>query len=275
MSNVPIFILAGGLGTRFAEETHLRPKPMIEIGDIPILLHIMRYYYQFGFNDFVICAGYRSWEIKDYFLNWNYRSHHLSIDYRNNVNEPPKGFGSNGSYDEKWRVRVIDTGLNTMTGGRLRLALDEIQKTDQFENFGLTYGDGLCSVNLKEEFNFHQQHGKIATMLGVPPLSRFGEIILGENNVVCDFLEKPENRHGLINGGYFFFKKDFLEYLPQDTQLVLEKNPLNGLAKERQLVVYEHRGFWQCMDTLRDKNLLQSLWDSGSAPWINNFDNVN
>lgn len=265
--NVPVFILAGGLGTRISEETHLKPKPMIEIGDTPILLHIMRWYYSFGFNDFVICAGYRSWEIKNFFLNYEFRLNHLVIDHRKSSNLPPGVLGTNLE-QEKWRVRVIDTGLETMTGGRVARAIDEISKEDSFTDFALTYGDGLSNVDLAQELKFHLSHGKLGTVLGVPPVARWGELDITSDAKVLGFLEKPENRQGLINGGYFFFKREFRKYLKTDVGCILEREPLSGLAEDHELMMYKHNGFWMPMDTLRDKTQLQGLWDSGKAPWL-------
>lgn len=264
-SEVPVFILAGGLGTRISEETHLRPKPMIEIGEIPILLHIMRSYYAFGFNDFVICAGYRSWEIKQFFLNYEFRHNHVQIDHRTNPDAPAGSFGKSAS-QENWRVRVIDTGLESMTGSRVAKALDQVSG-ERFETFALTYGDGLCDVNLKAELAFHREHGRLGTVLGVHPLARFGELDISEVGEVREFLEKPQSRQGSINGGFFFFQREFREYLSSDADCILERQPLTDLAKNRQLMVHQHDGFWQPMDTLRDKTQLQALWDSGKAPW--------
>jgi len=264
--NTPVFILAGGLGTRISEETHLKPKPMIEIGETPILLHLMRWYYSFGFNDFVICAGYRSWEIKNFFLNYEFRLNHLVIDHRASANLSPGILGAN-TEQEKWRVRVIDTGLETMTGGRLARALDEISQHESFSDFALTYGDGLSDVDLGKEYEFHRAHGCIGTVLGVPPVARFGELDLTSDSRVVGFLEKPENRQGLINGGFFFFKSDFRKYLDTKMSCVLERDPLSDLAKDKQLMMFKQNGFWMPMDTLRDKILLQQLWDSGKAPW--------
>lgn len=265
-SDVPVFILAGGLGTRLSEETDLRPKPMIEIGEVPILLHIMRSYYSYGFNDFVICAGYKSWEIKEYFLNYSFRTNHLKIDHRQNRNAMPKAFGDRVD-QENWRVRVIDTGLSSMTGARVAKAFDEVSKTDHIQNFALTYGDGLTDAHLADEYQFHLEHNKIGTVLGVPPQARFGELALGKNNEVFGFLEKPESRHSLINGGFFFFKSSFRKFLTKDNDCVLEKSPLTKLAQKKQLKTFVHKGFWHPMDTLRDKNHLQKLWDEGKAPW--------
>lgn len=264
-SQVPVFILAGGLGTRLSEETHLRPKPMVEIGEYPILVHIMKWYYSFGFNDFVICAGYRSWDIKDYFLNYNFRLNNLEIDGRKKTAHP-EVLGVNHR-QEKWRVRVIDTGLETMTGGRIAKALDVISGSQSFETFAVTYGDGVSNVDLGQELDFHIRSQRIGTMLGVPPIARFGEVSVDATGVVQSFVEKPALKRGIINGGFFFFNREFGRYLSPQDNCILEKTPLEKLAEDRQLMVYEHSGFWQCMDTLRDKNHLQQMWDSGQAPW--------
>jgi glucose-1-phosphate cytidylyltransferase len=267
MQRVPVLILAGGLGTRISEETHMKPKPLIEIGGIPILLHIMRSYYAQGFDDFVILAGYRSWDIKELFLNYECRMNHLTIDHRSSQHQPAAVFGSNQN-QEKWRVRIIDTGLNTQTGGRVARALDVLADCgDEFEDFAVTYGDGLCDVNLNTELIFHKEHRRVGTILGVPPLARFGELDFDDGKRVKRFLEKPRIQSSLINGGFFFFNKGFREYLSADESCILERKPLEDLARSEQLVMYEHRGFWHCMDTLRDKLYLQELWDSGQPPW--------
>jgi glucose-1-phosphate cytidylyltransferase len=263
---IPVFILAGGLGTRLSEETQLKPKPMVEIGDIPILVHIMRYYYSFGFNDFVVCAGYRSWEIKQYFLNYEFRKSHLEIDHRVSTDQKPVGVGPNEA-QERWRVRVIDTGVDTMTGGRIARALDAVTELEPFSHFALTYGDGVSDVNLDEELAFHFKHGKIGTVLGVHPTARFGELEVSSNKV-NSFEEKPQSKQGLINGGFFFLKREFRKYLGNDDAMILEKSPLSTLAKDGELMMYQHPGFWQPMDTLRDRNMLQGLWESGKAPWL-------
>lgn len=265
--DIPIFILAGGLGTRISEETHLKPKPMIEIGEIPMLAHIMRWYYSYGFNDFVICAGYRSWEVKQYFLNYEFRANHLLIDHRESRNAPPVSLGQNLG-QEKWRIRVIDTGVESMTGARIARAFDAISETDKISTFGITYGDGVSDVNLENEFKFHTEHGKIGTVLGVVPSARFGELDLAENNRVQGFLEKPISKLGRINGGFFFFNQGFRKYLSTDPQCIMERQPLEQLAKDGELQMFKHSGFWQPMDTLRDKTYLQELWDSGKAPWV-------
>ena len=266
--NIPVFLLAGGLGTRISEETHLKPKPMIEVGDIPILVHIMRWYYAHGFNDFVICAGYRAWEIKKFFLNYEFRMNHLAIDHRQNLNTPPTALGQSVT-QEKWRVRVIDTGLECMTGGRVARAFDAIAGGESFTDFALTYGDGLCDINLEQELAFHGKHQRIGSVMSVRPSARFGELDVKGESDVRGFLEKPESKQGLINGGFFFFKRDFRKYLSSEADCVLERTPLEKLAKDGQLQAYKHKGFWHPMDTLRDKIYLQELWSSGKAPWIN------
>lgn len=265
-AKVPVFILAGGLGTRFSEETHLKPKPMIEIGGIPILLHIMRWYYAFGFTDFVICAGYQSWIVKEYFLNYEFRCNHLVIDHRASVSAPPTIVNRSAS-QERWRVHVVDTGLESMTGARLARAIEVLSPIMSFDQFALTYGDGVCNVNLVEEYQFHLAHGKVGTVLGVPPPARFGELGVNNGNCVEGFVEKPEARHGIINGGFFFFQRDFERYLSTDADCILERSPLSHLAEDKELMVFRHTGFWHAMDTLRDKNYLQDLWGTGTAPW--------
>ena len=266
-ANIPVFILAGGLGTRISEETHLKPKPMIEVGDVPILVHLMRWYYSFGFNDFVICAGYRSWEIKNFFLTYQFRLNHMQIDHRTQADEVPRAVGQNNT-QEQWRVRVIDTGQDTMTGARIARAFDLVTEEDTVQNFAVTYGDGVANVDLQAELAFHLNHQRMGTVLGVPPLARFGELDAAADGRVNGFMEKPQNKQGLINGGFFFFKADFRKYLSLDSACTLERTPLFKLAKDKQLMMYHHLGYWQCMDTLRDKVALQELWDSGKAPWL-------
>lgn len=264
--NIPVFILAGGLGTRISEETQLKPKPMVEIGEVPILVHIMRWYYAHGFDDFVICGGYRCWEIKQYFLDYLFRLNHLVIDHRESTHAPATALGMNGG-QEKWRVRVIDTGLDCMTGGRIARAVDIASQEEDFSTFAVTYGDGVCDVNLREELAFHRSHGKKATVLGVVPSARFGELEVNAQGKVEGFLEKPESKQGLVNGGFFFFEKGFRKYLSDDGSCVLERAPLEKIAGDGELMMFRHDRFWQPMDTLRDKNYLQGLWDSGKAAW--------
>ncbi len=264
--DVPVFILAGGMGTRISEETSIKPKPMIEIGEIPILLHLMRWYYSFGFNDFVICAGYRNWEIKEFFLTYEFRRNHLQIDHRVQKNTLPASLGRNLE-QENWRVSIVDTGLETMTGARLARAIDETLRFQTFTDFALTYGDGLADVNLNKELEFHFSHGKLGTVVGVPPPARWGELDIAADQRVCGFLEKPESRAGLINGGFFFFRQEFRNYLTTASDCILERDPLGKLAADNQLMVYRHTGFWHPMDTLRDKTYLQGIWEQGKAPW--------
>lgn len=264
---VPIFILAGGFGTRISEETQLKPKPMIEIGQVPILVHILRSYYAEGFNNFVICAGYRSSEIKEYFLNYRYLHQDLDFDSREEGFEKCEAISGETSM-ERWRVRVIDTGENVMTGARIARAFDKIALTDKFENFGVTYGDGLSDVSLTKEFKFHCQHGKTGTVLGVKNPARYGEIEVAGDSQATGFFEKSESRQGFVSGGFFFFKKELRTVLSTQPDLTLETLPLQTLANTGQLQVFKHDGFWKCMDTLRDKNQLEELLRNGKAPWI-------
>jgi glucose-1-phosphate cytidylyltransferase len=259
IENTPVFILCGGLGTRFKEETEIRPKPMILVGSRPILWHVMKYYSQYGFRKFVLCMGFKSEMIKEYFLNYAYMNADFTINLRNNDLTI-----HSIDHDEDWNVTLAYTGELTMTGGRIAIAADKY--LGNAENFAVTYGDGLTNVDLGKEFEFHLEHGKIGTILGINPPSRFGELKLSKNDVI-EFQEKPEFKEKWINGGYFFFKKEFLGRVVKDVDCVLEKAPLAKLAEDGQLVIFKHDGFWQSMDTLRDKNLLESLWLKGEAPW--------
>jgi glucose-1-phosphate cytidylyltransferase len=259
-ASVPIFILAGGLGTRFKEQTEFRPKPMIEIGNRPILWHIMRWYSYFGFRRFVICAGFRQEVIKSYFLNYDSMNSDFTVSlHTHNVKY------HNPHHDEEWEVTVAYTGELTMTGGRIGRAVSRY--LGNAEHFGVTYGDGLTNADLRKEFDFHLTHGHIGTVLAINPPSRFGEIKSEDDGRVLDFAEKPEIRSSWINGGYFFFRRAFMNYLSSDENLVLEKEPLIQLVRDRELVVHYHDSFWQCMDTQRDKEYLDELWNSGRAPW--------
>lgn len=265
-SSVPVLILAGGYGTRISEESQFKPKPMIEIGGIPILVHIMRSYYAQGFTDFVICAGYKAVEIKKYFMYYQALHNDLDIDHRSSFDESWK-FSEQSATQEKWRVRVLDTGLNTMTGGRVAHALKVISRDTHFDNFALTYGDGLSDVDLRKEYAFHLAHGGLGTVLGVRNHARYGELSTNANGKVNAFLEKPEEKQGFINGGFFFFRRDFEEYLDGTPGQILENQPLGKLAADGQLHFYQHLGFWHAMDTLRDRTTLEKMWAESNAPW--------
>ena len=259
LSAVPVFILAGGLGTRLKEQTEFRPKPMIEVGSRPILWHIMRYYSSFGFRRFVVCAGFKSEVIKGYFLNY----HSMNSDFT--VDLGSRDLTYHGAHhDEDWQVTVAYTGELTMTGGRIGRAA--ARYLGDAEHFAVTYGDGLTNANLADEFEFHRRHGKIGTVLAINPPSRFGELV-AEGDIISNFSEKPELVSSWINGGYFFFKREFTRYLTESADLVLEKEPLTGLAADGELTMYRHSDFWACMDTQRDHDELEQLWKSGRAPW--------
>ncbi|ATP57976.1 glucose-1-phosphate cytidylyltransferase [Pedobacter ginsengisoli] len=259
-NNIPIFILCGGLGTRIKEETEFRPKPMVPIGENPILIHIMNSYAKYGFKRFVLCTGFKSEVIKDYFLRYSELNSDFSIDFNTNTK---KILSIDHNLD--WDVTLAYTGAETMTGGRIAIAAEKYLNGS--EHFGVTYGDGLCDADLNEHFDYHLSHNKIGTVLGVNPPSRFGEIKLDQDTVV-EFSEKPAFNEKWINGGFFFFKKEFLGYLSKDKDCVLEKNPLVNLAKDSQLNLFKHKGFWACMDTQRDRDYLTELLEKNEAPWI-------
>lgn len=249
-------ILAGGLGTRISEETHIRPKPMIEIGGRPILWHIMKQYSAHGINDFIICCGYKGYLIKEYFANYFLHMSDVTFDMANNSMEVHQRKA------EPWRVTLVDTGEETMTGGRLKRVADYL--VDE-EAFCLTYGDGISDVNITAEIAFHKQHGKLATLLAVRPPGRFGALTM-QGSLVTGFAEKPQGGGGLINGGFFVLSPKCIDMIAGD-QTSWELEPLNSLSHKQQLMAFEHDGFWQPMDTLREKNLLEELWVSGKAPW--------
>jgi glucose-1-phosphate cytidylyltransferase len=250
-----VVILAGGKGTRLAEETSVRPKPMVEIGGKPILWHIMRIYAARGFNDFLVACGYKGEMIKEYFHNFSVHSSDYFIDLASGERTVVNGCGID------WRVGLIDTGMETMTGGRLL----RLRKIIGDEPFMVTYGDGLGDINVCALAEFHRSHGKIATVTAVRPPSRFGNLTLN-GSTVCEFAEKPQADDGWINGGFFVFNPEIFNYLENDDS-ILEREPLERLAAERELMAFRHAGFWQPMDTLRERMLLDSLWASGNAPW--------
>lgn len=249
-------ILAGGLGTRISEETHLKPKPMIEIGGKPILWHIMKLYSAHGINDFIICCGYKGYVIKEYFANYFLHMSDVTFDMSNNTMQVHQRNA------EPWKVTLVDTGEQTLTGGRLKRVSEYVKDE---EAFCFTYGDGLSDVNITKLVNFHRQHGKLATVTGVQPPGRYGALELN-NQEVKGFAEKPKGDGGWINGGFFVLSPKCIEHIDGD-QSSWEGAPLMHLAKTGQLMAYEHEGFWQPMDTLREKTLLESLWASGEAPW--------
>ncbi|MDE2060322.1 MAG: glucose-1-phosphate cytidylyltransferase [candidate division NC10 bacterium] len=249
-------ILAGGLGTRISEETHLKPKPMIEIGGKPILWHIMKLYSAHGVNDFVVCCGYKGYVIKEYFSNYFLHMSDVTFDMANNqmcVHE---------QYAEPWRVTLVDTGDDTMTGGRLKRVADYVKDEDAF---CFTYGDGIADIDITREIAFHRHHGKWATVTAVQPPGRYGALQM-EGAKVAGFMEKPRGDGGLINGGFFVLSPQCLTLIENDASS-WEGESLMELAHKGQLMAFEHHGFWQPMDTLRDKRLLEELWASGKAPW--------
>ena len=259
VSKVPVFILCGGLGTRLREETELRPKPMVPIGNHPVLWHIMRTYSHHGFKTFILCLGYKAEVIKSYFLNYPTLNSDFTIELKTNNLTVHKI-----DHEQDWSVTLADTGALTMTGARVARAAAKYLGDAQF--LAVTYGDGVTDANLANEFQHHVTHGKIATVLGVNPPSRFGELKLDHDEVV-QFAEKPDLADTWINGGYFFFKREILKYLSKDEGCVLERDPLVKLARDRELSICKHRGFWYAMDTQRDREYLDELWKSDKAPW--------
>jgi len=252
-----VVILAGGFGSRLAEETQLKPKPMVEVGGRPILWHIMNIYGSQGFKEFVIALGYKGEIVKNYFLNFYPLNSDITVDLRsgevsihNSINRPD------------WRVDLVDTGLNTQTGGRLGRLRDWLREE---ETFMFTYGDGVADINLRELLQFHNAHGKLATVTTVPSPSRFGRIQFSEDRV-ADFFEKPEASEGWINGGYFVLNRKAIDYVDGD-DCVWERHVVMRLVQDGQLMGYRHHGFWSCMDTLKEKNMLEEMWAAGSAPW--------
>lgn len=252
-----VVLLAGGFGTRISEESMVKPKPMIEINGQPILWHIMKEYSYYGFNEFIICAGYKQQVIKEYFANYYLYRSDITFDFskdnkittHNNVAEP-------------WKVTIVDTGLNTLTGGRIKRVKDYIGN----EPFLLTYGDGVCDVNIRDVVEFHKKHGKLATMTAVQPGGRFGTLEINSKGTVERFAEKKKEDGGWINGGYMVLEPEVLDYIDGD-QTTFEKEPMERLSEEGQLVAYKFNGFWQCMDTMKEKLYLEQLLTDGTAPW--------
>ncbi len=251
-----VVILAGGYGTRITEETQNKPKPMIEIGGKPILWHIMKYYSSFGFNDFIICCGYKGSVIKNYFVNYQAINSDLELNFKDkSIKYLKPAF-------ENWKIKLVDTGENTMTGGRLK-RVKKYLKDDEL--FFFTYGDGLSDINLNKLLSFHKKYKSLATLTAVFPQGRFGAVSI-KNNYVSKFNEKPKGDNLRVNGGYFVLNKKILDYISSD-KTVFEKKPLETLARKKLLTAYNHNSFWQPMDTLRDKNYLDYLWSSKKAPW--------
>lgn len=249
-------ILAGGFGTRLSEYTDIKPKPMVEIGGQPILWHIMNIYARYGYNDFIIALGYKGEVIKDYFLNYYSLKSNFTIDLAD----------GRANYLRKktvdWKVTLIDTGLNSMTGGRVK----RLEKYIDDETFMLTYGDGVANIDIEKLVEFHRGHGKMATISAVHPAARFGELVISKEQNVLSFKEKPQTTQGWINGGFFVLEPEFLDFIEGDST-VLEEEPLERAAKAGELKAYLHDGFWQCMDTVRDRNVLEELWQTGKAKW--------
>jgi glucose-1-phosphate cytidylyltransferase len=247
-----VVIFAGGKGTRISEESHLKPKPMIEIGGKPILWHIMKSYSSYGFNEFVICLGYKGHLIKEYFMNYFMYNADVTIDLKDN------SLKVHNTNSENFKITLVDTGLDTMTAGRLKRVKQYVEN----EDFMLTYGDGVCDVNIQELVKFHQGHQKICTMTAIQPVSRFGIMDIDNKNNVRAFMEKPEDNGSWINGGFFVIKPDVFKYLKNDADDVMwERQPLDDLTRDGHLVAYKHKGFWKCMDTMRDKEELEKLWE--------------
>lgn len=251
-----VVLLAGGMGTRLSEETVARPKPMVEIGGKPILWHIMKMYSHYGFNDFIICLGYKGYVIKEYFANYFLHTSDVTFDIVHNQMEVHQ------KYAEPWKVTLVDTGDQTMTGGRVK----RIESYVKGESFLLTYGDGVADVNIAQLIAFHRAHHKHVSVTATQPIGRFGALTLDRDNVVRSFMEKPLGDGGWINGGFFVMQPEVFRYIDADST-ILEQEPMEKLANEGELVAFKHYGFWQAMDTLREKNQLEALWAHNKAPW--------
>ena len=251
-----VVILAGGLGTRLSEETVLRPKPMVEIGGMPIIWHIMKTYSAHGFNDFIVCLGYKGYVVKEYFANYFLHKSDVTIDLKTNSIEV------HDSQAEPWKITLVDTGMESMTGGRIK----RIQPHINNETFMLTYGDGVGNIDIKSLHDFHKSHGKSCTVTSVQPSGRFGLLSMGDNNSVKSFFEKPKGDGAWINGGYFVCEPSIFDYIKGD-QTVWEKEPMQQIALDCQMSAFKHEGFWRPMDTLKDKMDLEEMWAEGKAPW--------
>lgn len=252
-----VVILAGGFGTRISEESHLKPKPMIEIGDKPILWHIMKYYSAYGFNEFIICCGYKQHVVKEFFADYYLHMSDITFDF---TSENKMIIHTNTA--EPWKVTLVDTGLNTMTGGRIKRVAEYLSG----EPFMLTYGDGVSDVNINELIAYHKAQGKKATLTAIQPGGRYGKLDISTSGIINAFEEKAVEDGGWVNGGFMVLENDVIDYIKDDTS-IFEREPLETLCEEKQLSAYKHSGFWQCMDTLRDKEKLEKLWVNNEAPW--------
>ena len=253
-----VLILAGGLGSRLSEETSLKPKPMVEIGGRPILWHIMKTYSYYGFNEFIILCGYKGYMIKEYFSNYYSHMSDLTIDMTNNT------ITHHSNQAEPWKVTLIDTGLDSMTGARIKKVKEYINN----EPFMLTYGDGVSDIDISSLVDFHKQNGKLITMTSVQPDGRFGSLVINDSNLVTSFKEKPKGDNAWVNAGFFVCQPEVLDYIPEGNDIVFEREPLENLASNKELITYKYNGFWKPMDTLRDKKQLEELIESQTAPWI-------
>jgi glucose-1-phosphate cytidylyltransferase len=252
-----VVLLAGGYGTRLSEETELRPKPMVEIGGRPMLWHIMKMYAHYGFNEFIICCGYKSYYIKDYFYHYYMHAADITVDLADNT------VAYHNSASEPWKITLVDTGLETMTGGRIK----RIQKYLDNKPFMLTYGDGVADININRLLEYHQEKGKLATLTAVLPSGKFGALKINGDGAITSFYEKPQGDGSWVNGGFFVLQPEVFDYIPDEDAAIFERKPLEHLAEAGQLQSYKHTGFWKPMDTLREKMELQGLWDTGKAPW--------
>ncbi|MDT8367122.1 MAG: glucose-1-phosphate cytidylyltransferase [bacterium] len=252
-----VVILAGGFGTRISEESHLKPKPMLEVGGRPILWHIMKIYSHYGFNDFIVCLGYKGYVIKEYFAHYFLHESDVTFDFRNGNERMIHQHTA-----EPWRVTLVDTGYNTMTGGRVKRIMPYVEGS----TFMLTYGDGVSDVDINALLISHRTHGKTVTITSTQPVGRFGSLNIGKDNMITNFQEKPEGGGGWVNAGFFVMEPGVFNYLPGD-ETVLEREPLENLAADGELAAFKHSGFWQPMDTLRDKEFLEELLKKNQAPW--------
>ena len=257
MLKCKVIILCGGRGTRLKEETEFKPKPLVEVGGRPILWHIMKIYAHYGFNDFILCLGYKGEMIREYFLIYEIKNNDFTLQLGNGK---VKVF--NKSQEENWKITFVDTGEKAQTGSRVK----QVEKYVDGDRFMLTYGDGVADIKIDKIIQYHQKQGKIGTITGVHPPSRFGELLLKDSRIL-EFNEKPQVKEGFINGGFFVFQKEFFQYLENNDNCYLEDKPLEKLVSDQQLSAYQHNGFWQCMDTQRELDILNQLWADNKAPW--------